>query len=258
MKKLMVLFIMVAMVMGFSFSVMAVPTMPDLDGDLGPETLNVRALIAPYANVSVTVDDSIFVDPEQDDMTEMWLTPEEGIYANDGTIFGNMLNQAFPGIDIVHTGQSKPGSESNLATILVETNTPIFIDYQWLPGDTWMKNVDTILAIHERNHSPAEDEDGEYGGAAGMTDFAYNQAKVAAIFTDVSNLGGYVGAFGETSFGAAVTLEDNFSVLQNYQHCTTRKYELVAGFKLDKLTHVRAGQYDAEVEVTLSELPTIH
>ncbi len=250
MKKVMVLLIMVAMVFGFSFSALAIPPMPAVN--LAPEYLNVRALIAPYATLNVIYPDSIFVDPAQALMTEVWLTPEWGIYANDGTIFGNMMQEAFPGVPIVHTGQSVGATESNLATIEVGTNTPIFIYYEWLPGTTWMDDVNTILAVHDRTSNLAVQDDSGHAAAVGQTDFAFNHANVAALFPN-SAAGGYVGVFGDAP-GAAMAIADNTSVLQNFQVCVERRYELIVGFKLDKVTHVPAGEYNAEVRVTVSDL----
>ena len=251
MKKIMVLLIMVTMVLGFSFSAMAIPQMPDVE--LTPEYLNVRALIAPFASINVVYADSIFVDDAQALMTEVWLTPQYGIYTNDGTIFGNMMLEAFPGVPIVHEGQSFSATESNLATIEVATNTPIFIDYQWEPGTTWMDDVNTILAVHDRTSNLAVQDDSGHAAAVGMTDFAFNHANVEAIFPS-SAAGGYVGVFGDAPDAVVTGLTEETSILQNYQFCTERRYELVVGFMLEKVTHVPAGEYTAQVKVTVSDL----
>lgn len=260
MKKLLVLFMMVAMVMGFSFNVMANTYSFTQDANWsdvgniyegqvefdGPK-LGVEVEILPYARIEVVRNPSFFAEaPGQIQPAEIFGL--EGIYTNDGSIFTGMVQSAYSEDRPVVLEGISGGSEENLATIKVKTNAPIQLSFEWDDAN-WMPDVDTFLAIWERDKTPATDN--MYGGE----DFAQNNANVAAIFD--ASVGDYVAAFG------SAPNEDNLigdlnlsaSVLQFFAHCNEREYELKAGFHLEKdVTQVPAGFYTGTVHVTAEEV----
>ena len=288
MKKFMVLFMMVAMVMGFSMVTLAgdngenendgwiggsvtedgwfgysedeeCTLCEELDLDL---ELKIKAEIGPYAEGRVTRYTSFFA-KDQAVMEEAILSGRPGIYTNDGNIFGNMMGSIYDEAVMRLGGDSSFETEENLATIEIRTNSPIFIDWEF-DNDGWLQaidndgnvhHVDTILGIHDRSRPlQVEDSEGEYAAADGFSDFKYNRSKVANLFPEVTNLGGYVGVFGQSTHSSLTALSNSTSILQNFQYCTTREYELKLGIVLEKVTAVRAGEYEGTVNVTISDL----
>ncbi len=271
MKKIIVLLIMVTMVLGFSFVVAAQNTYTTewngviqdwsdvgniYEGDpndvVGPAILGVTAKFADYAQLEVKRNHSFFMTEDDTDPSEALLLGKAGIYTNDGTIFTGIMMDAYPDDDVVHQGFSSDDDDSllNLATILVRTNSPISVNFSWQPV-SWMPDVDTILAIWERDPNPVTDTN-----VVAVSDFDHNQVKVANIFTESNNFGSYVAAFGDAPEALInqADFETSASMLQNYAHCNEREYEVIVGFRLEKdITGVAAGEYHAKVQVTLEE-----
>lgn len=244
MKKLSIIALAFMMVMAFSFSAMANLIPADSVGDFSSNFVNgdeitVRANIAPYASISVTQPYSYFADQENNTEAEVWLLGAPGLYGNDGTIFESMLVAAFGPKPMIQGGLSG-GSEDNVGKFSVETNAPIMIGLDF-DDNGWLTS-ETILAVWERDPIAAT---GAFGN-----DFDVNQAVVQEIFPNVNNIGDYVAAFGTANVD---NMSKDASILQNYQYCKTRDYELYVGFHLRKITEQQAGKYSGIVNLTITE-----
>lgn len=270
MKKLLVLAMMVTMVMGFSFTVMAdghelfgpfITCDEDIPLHVYPEgglDLNARANIAGRALIEVTEggnDVSYFIAAGQNtDLAEVWLSGMPGIYGNDGSRLTGILQSAWPNTPSVHEGTSG-GDNENVAKFTVTTNTPIDVVLEMTDTSNWF-DYETIFAVYER----ARDLDNGQNTKS-LADFQANLAGLVAMTgMDADDLagapvGGYIAAFGTANPENWVGFGETARIRQDFVKCTPRDYELYIGFVIDEICQNEAGKFDSVINVTVEEPP---
>ena len=267
MKKFMVLFMMVAMVMGFSLNVMA------FEGNIIEEgnqtfTIDAEVEIGPWSRIAVTQDKTWFVeDRGADPLVGLPLSGEYGLYTNDGSVFRGLVEDAFhvPADSYtpphVEQGEDPIETNTNLGRIEVETNTPLMMTYTWNPTD-WL-NSPTVFGVFDRTHRQADGT-----GDKGFLGFNQNQSGLPAYLGVLGQygLGSYVGFFGDVDsgfedgneFNARAQGINNYSeVVMGFQQCTTREFDLMMGLYIEKITQQEARLYEGQVDITVAALETV-
>ncbi len=270
MKKLMVLFIMVAMVMGFSFSVIAFEG-NILEAGNQEFTIDAEVEIGPWSKIAVTQEKTWFVeDRDAEPLVGLPLTGEYGLYTNDGVVFRGLVEEAFTDGSYtpvhVEIGDSNIENNTNLGRIEIETNTPLTMELYWDTDQASWLNSPTVFGLFDRTHRILTDsQTGDPNLEIAF--FDANQALMPGYLGSKKyGLGSYVGFFGDVDSGfeegrnfnaRAEGIANSAEVRIGYEQCTTRVFDLMMGIYIEKITQQEARLYEGEVGITVAALETV-